>query len=57
MAVIQKNLENRILIYLSPEQKVMDVGKLISFGDLLVWEVTWFVHLTTSASLILPRTK
>ena len=49
MAVIQKILENRILIHLFPKQKVVDVGKLISFRNLLVREVKWFVLQTTSA--------
>ena len=34
--VVQKILKNRILIHLFPKQKVVDVGKLISFGSLLV---------------------
>ena len=37
------------------ETKMADVGKLISLGNLLVRNVTWFVLTTTSATLILSR--
>ena len=40
---------------LVPETKIADVGKLISFGNLLVRKITWFVLITTSATLILSR--
>ena len=42
------------VIPLVPETKMVDGGKLISLGNLLVRKVTWFV-LTTSAPLILSR--
>ena len=40
---------------LVPETKMTDVGKLISFGNLLVRKVTWLLLTTTSATLILSR--
>ena len=43
------------LIPLVPETRKVDVGKLSSFGNLLVRKVTWFVLTTTSAFLILYR--
>ena len=43
------------VIPLVPETKMVDVGKLISLGNLLVRKVTWFVLTTTSATLILSR--
>ena len=44
-----------VVILLFPETKMADVGKLISLGKLLVRKVTWLVHTTTSATLILAR--
>ena len=41
--VVQKNLENRIQNSLFPETKDRDVGKLISFGNLLDREITCLV--------------
>ena len=38
---------------LIPETKMVDGGKLINLGNLLVREVTWLVLTTTSATLIL----
>ena len=43
------------VIQLVPEKKMVDVGKLISLGNLLVRKLTWFVLTTTSAPLILSR--
>ena len=43
------------VIPLVPETKMVDVDKLISFGKLSVWKVTWFVLTTTSTPLILFR--
>ena len=43
------------VIPLVPETKMVDVGKLISLGNLLVWKISWFVLTTTSATLILSR--
>ena len=43
------------VIPLVPETKMVDVGKLISFGNLLVRKVTWSELTTTSATLILSR--
>ena len=43
------------LIPLVPKTKMVDVGKLISLGNLLVRKVMWFVLTTTSASLILSH--
>ena len=40
---------------LVPETNIADVGKLISLRNLLVRKVTWLVHTTTSAILILSR--
>ena len=40
---------------LVPETKMVDVGKLISLGNLLVRKVTWLVLTTTTATLILFR--
>ena len=40
---------------LVPETKMVDIGKLISLGNLLVRKVTWLVLTTTSATLILSR--
>ena len=40
---------------LVPETKMANVGKLISFGNLLDRKVTWLVLTTTSATLILSR--
>ena len=37
------------------ETKMVDVGKLISLGKLLVRKISWFVLTTTSATLILSR--
>ena len=39
------------------KQKMVDVGKLISFEILLVGEVVWFVLPTTSAPSILSHAK
>ena len=41
---------------LVPETKMVDVGKLISLGNLLVRKVSWLVLTTTSTTLILSRT-
>ena len=41
---------------LFPETKMVDVGKLISLGNLLARKVTWLVFITTSAALILSCT-
>ena len=41
------------MMLLVPETNMVDVGKLISLGNLLVWKVTWLVLTTTSATLIL----
>ena len=43
------------LILLVPETTMVDVGKLISLGNLLVKKFTWLVLTTTSATLILSR--
>ena len=43
------------VISLVPKTKMVDVGKLISLGNLLVRKVTWFVLTTTSPTLILSR--
>ena len=43
------------VIPLVPETKMVDVGQLISLGNLLVRKVTWFVLTTTSAPLIFSR--
>ena len=43
------------VIPLVPETKMMDVGKLISLGNLLVRKVTWFVPTTTPAPYFLSR--
>ena len=40
---------------LVPEAKIVDVGKLISLGSLLVRKITWLVLTTMSATLILSR--
>ena len=44
-----------VVIPLVPETKIVDVSKLISFGNLMVRKVTWFMRTTTSATLILSR--
>ena len=41
------------VIPLVPETKMVDVGKLISLGNLLARETTWLVLTTTSATSIL----
>ena len=43
------------MIPLVPETKMVDIGKLISLGNLLVRKVMWFVLTTMSAPLILLR--
>ena len=43
------------VIPLVPETKMVDVGKLISPGNLLVRKISLFVFTTTSATLILSR--
>ena len=43
------------VIPLVPETKMVDVGKLISLGKLLVRKVLWFVFTTTSATLVLSH--
>ena len=43
------------MISLVPETMMVDVGKLISLGYLLVRKVTWLVLTTTSTTLILSR--
>ena len=55
--VQQKILENRIHDSLVSETKGGDVGKLISFGNLLDREITCLVLPTTSVHLILSRAK
>ena len=55
--VMQKILENRIHDSLVSETKGDDVGKLISFGNLLDREITSLVLPTTSVHLILSRAK
>ena len=40
---------------LVPETNMADVGKLISFGNLLVRKVTWLVLTTTSVTSILSN--
>ena len=47
-----RDTKQRYIIYM----KMVDVGKLISLGNLLVRKVTWFVLTTTSAPLLLSRT-
>ena len=43
------------VISLLPETKIVDAGKLISLGNLLVRKIMWFVLSTTFAPLILSR--
>ena len=45
------------MIHLFPKQKVVDIGKLTSFGNLLDREITCLVFPTTSAHFILSRVK
>ena len=44
------------VIPLVHERKMVDVGKLISLGNLLVRKVTWLVLITTFSTLMLSRT-
>ena len=46
-----------VMIHLFPKQKVADIGKLISFRNLLVWEITCLVTPTTSTRLTLYHAK
>ena len=48
----QKILENRIYNSLVPETKGGDIGKVISFGNLLDREITCFFFPITSVHLI-----
>ena len=52
---LQSYIFKMVVIPLVSEIKMVDVGKLISLGNLLVRKVTWFGLTTTSASLILSR--
>ena len=56
MAVVQGSSRKWDTDSLVPETKMMDIGKLISFGNLLVRKVTWLMLSTTSTPLILPHT-
>ena len=44
-----------VVMPLVPETKMVDVGKLISLGNLLVRNVTWLLLTLTCATLILSR--
>ena len=54
--VVQKNSRKiGSMTHLFPKQKVVNISKFISFGNLLDREITCLVFLTTSAHLILSR--
>ena len=56
MAVVEGSASKWDTDSLVPETKMVDVGKLISFVNLLVRKVMWFMLTTTSATLIfIPR--
>ena len=58
MAACAKNsLKIGSIIHLFLKQKVVEVGKLISFKTLLDRDITCLVTATTSVHLILSRTK